>query len=121
VFNDVLCIKLAGSYYVDTAVWERKELPHFNSRVDANWWNRIVPTTKTDIMLAFQDGAPIEYRSFSGNSYEWIRTSAPAWNWPERNYRVAINYKLSIDDVMYEVSAQIYSDIRRMQNESYDS
>jgi len=121
VFNDALCIKLAGSDYIDTAVWEHKTLPHFNSRVDANWWNRTAPTTKTDIMLAFQDGAPIEYRSFSGNSYEWLRTDAPAWNWSIRDYRVAIKYKLDINDVMYEVSAQVYTDIRRMQNESNDS
>ena len=38
------------------------------------------------VMTAYKNGAEIE--SFSNNTYCWIESRSPVWNWEEEDYRI---------------------------------
>lgn len=45
---------------------------------------------RAEVMLAFADGAPIEWRIADGG-FEWHEDESPHWNWSEIDYRVKPN------------------------------
>jgi len=45
---------------------------------------------RAEVMLAFADGSPIEWRIADGG-FEWHEGDTPIWNWSEFDYRVNPN------------------------------
>lgn len=45
---------------------------------------------RAEVMLAFANGAPIEWRIADGG-FGWYEDESPHWNWGEIDYRVSAN------------------------------